>query len=214
MSVMDLLSAPWIQDAFQSYGLYAVFCVIMLESMGVPMPGETILIIAGIYAGSTRRIELLPLIATATIAAIVGDNIGYLLGRSVGRASLQRYGKYIRLDERRIKVGQYLFMKHGGKIVFFGRFVAFLRTFAAVLAGANQMSWPHFSTMNALGGLCWACLAGGGAYFFGERVERVAAPFGILLLLGAAALIVGGALYFKRYERALEDLAERTCVGP
>ncbi|GLK73755.1 DedA family protein [Ancylobacter dichloromethanicus] len=211
---MALLSAPWLQNAFQSYGLYAVFCVIMLESMGVPMPGETILIIAGIYAGSTRRIELVPLIATATAAAIVGDNIGYVLGRSAGRASLHRYGKYLRLDERRLKVGQYLFLKHGGKIVFLGRFVAFLRTFAAVLAGANQMSWPHFLMMNALGGLCWACLVGGGAYFFGERIERIAGPFGLVLLFGAGALIVGAAIYFKRYERALEDVAERACLGP
>jgi membrane protein DedA with SNARE-associated domain len=209
--VMELLAAPALRDLFELYGLYVLFCFIMLESMGIPMPGETILIIAGIYAGSTRRIEIIPLIATATLAAIVGDNLGYLVGRLVGQASLRKYGGYLRLDERRLKVGRYLFLKQGGKIVFFGRFVAFLRAFAAVLAGANQMSWPRFLAMNALGGLCWASLVGGGAYVFGERIERVTATLGALLLFGGIVLIAGAALYFRRYEAALEQLAEQSC---
>src|SRR5260370_1776147 len=106
---------------------------------------------------------------------MIGDNIGYLIGRSIGVRLVVRYGRYVRLNEPRLKVGQYLFLRHGGKIVFFGRFVAFLRTFAALLAGVNRMSWPHFLIMNALGGICWASLFGGGAYLFGEQMKRVAA---------------------------------------
>jgi len=148
---MELLSEPALEALCQSYGLYAVFAFIALESMGVPMPGETILIVAGIYAGATRSIDVVSLIGTAALAAIIGDNIGYLVGRSVGQASLRKYGRYIRLDERRIKIGQYLFLKQGGKIVFFGRFVAVLRAFAALLAGVNRMRWSRFLLMNALG---------------------------------------------------------------
>lgn len=84
------------------------------------------------------------------------DNTGYRFGRSIGIRLLVQYGKYNRLNEPRLKVGQYLFMRYGGKIVFFGRFVALLRTYAALLAGANRMNWPYFLIMNALGGICWA----------------------------------------------------------
>ena len=134
---MELLSEPTLEALCQAYGLYAVFAFIALESMGVPLPGETILIVAGIYAGATRRIDILSVIGIAASAAIIGDNIGYLVGRSVGQASLRKYGRHIGLDERRIKIGQYLFLRQGGKIVFFGRFVAVLRAFAALLAGVG-----------------------------------------------------------------------------
>src|SRR6266478_8023707 len=157
----------------------------MLESMAVPMPGETALVTAALYAGSTHRIGILPVVIVAAAAAIVGDNIGYLIGRSIGLRLIVRYGRYVRLDEARLKVGQYLFLRHGGKIVFFGRFVAFLRAFAALLAGINRMSWPHFLMMNALGGLCWASLFGGAAYLFGAQVKRVTGPASLLLLLAA-----------------------------
>lgn len=211
--VMEWLSTPALQHVCEAYGLYAVFCFIMLESMGIPMPGETILILTGIYAGSTGRIEIVQLIGTATLAAVLGDNVGYLVGRSVGQRWLHKYGGYLRLDERRLKVGEYLFLKHGEKIVFFGRFVAFLRAFAALLAGVNRMSWPRFLTMNALGGLCWAILVGGSAYLFGDRIERVSATLGDVLVLGGLALVGAAALYFRRYEAVLEELAERSCHG-
>ena len=137
------------------------------------MPGETALVTAALYAGSTHQIGIASVVLVAAMAAIIGDNIGYLIGRSIGIRLVVRYGGYVRLNEPRLKVGQYLFLRHGGKIVFFGRFVAFLRTFAALLAGVNRMSWPHFLIMNALGGICWASLFGGGAYLFGEQMKRV-----------------------------------------
>lgn len=205
--MMDMLSSGSLQDLFQTYGLWVLFAVVMLESMGVPMPGETALITAALYAGTTHGIGILPVIIVAATAAIVGDNIGYLIGRSIGLRLLVRYGRYVRLDEARLKVGQYLFLRHGGKIVFFGRFVAFLRAFAALLAGANRMPWPHFLLMNALGGICWATLFGGAAYLFGEKIKLVAGPIGLVILICAIGLVVAGMVFLRRHEKELEERA-------
>jgi len=204
---MDILSAAWIQDLIQTYGLWVLFGAVMLESMGVPMPGETAVVTAAIYAGSTHQISVTSVVLVAATAAIIGDNIGYLIGRSIGIRLLARYGKYIRLNEARLKVGQYLFLRHGGKIVYFGRFVALLRAYAALLAGANRMNWPHFLIANALGGLCWATLFGGGAYLFGEQMKRVAGPVSVLLLVSAIGLVAAGIAFFRHHEKALEQRA-------
>jgi membrane protein DedA with SNARE-associated domain len=186
----------------------------MLESMGIPMPGETALVTAALYSGSTHQVGIASVVLVAATAAITGDNIGYLIGRSIGIRLVVRYGRYLRLDVPRLKVGQYLFMRHGGKIVFFGRFVAFLRAFAAILAGVNRMSWPHFLIMNGLGGICWASLFGAGAYLFGEQMKRVAGPVGLLLLVAAIGLAAAGIFFFRRHERELEQRAEAAFPGP
>ena len=204
---MDVLSPTWIHDLIQAYSLWALFTVVMLESMGVPMPGETALITAALYAGSTHQIGIASVVLVAAAAAMTGDNIGYMIGRSFGIRLVVRYGRYLRLNEPRLKVGQYLFLRHGGKIVFFGRFVAFLRAFAAVLAGANRMRWLYFLIMNALGGICWAVLFGGGAYLFGETIRQVAGPIGLLLLMAAIGLAVAGVIFFRRHEKELEEQA-------
>lgn len=206
---MDVLSPEWVQHMIQVYGLWIVFAAVMLESMGMPMPGETALVTAALYAGTTQGIAIHYVIIVGAIAAIAGDNLGYLIGRFVGLRLLRRYGKYVRLHEARLKVGQYLFLRHGGKIVFFGRFVAFLRAFAAILAGANRMPWLHFLVMNALGGVCWASLFGIGAYIFGERIKAVAGPVSAGLLIGAICLLIVGAVFFRRHEQALEARAEK-----
>jgi membrane protein DedA with SNARE-associated domain len=198
---MDAVSPTWMHDLIQAYGLWVLFIVVTLESMGVPMPGETALVTTALYAGSTHQIDIISVVLVAATGAIIGDNIGYLIGRSIQLRLLVRYGRYIRLDQPRLKVGQYLFRRHGGKIVFFGRFVAFLRTFAAVLAGANRMPWPDFLLMNALGGLCWASIFGGGAFLFGEQIARVAGPVSFLLLVVAIGLVAAGIVFFRRHER-------------
>ncbi len=185
----------------------------MAESMGVPMPGETALIATALYAGATHRIDIVDVVIVAASAAIIGDNIGYLIGRTVGLRLLVRYGRYVGLNAGRLKVGQYLFLKHGGKIVFFGRFVAFLRTFAALLAGANRMPWPRFLVMNATGGVCWAALFGGGAYLLGESINRVAGPISVMFLLAALGLVTAGILFFRRHEKELEERANAAISG-
>src|SRR6266702_2177865 len=126
-----------------TYGYLAVLVFVGIESIGIPFPGETMLLVAAIYAGTTHHLSILLIILAAAAGAILGDNIGFLVGREGGYRLLRRYGRYIRLNERRVKLGFYLFRKHGGKVVFFGRFVAILRTLAAFLAGTNRMPWPR-----------------------------------------------------------------------
>ncbi len=205
---MEIFSAASVEHMVQSYGLWVLFVVLTLESMGVPAPGESALVTAALYAGSTHQIGIVAVVLTAAAGAITGDNIGYLIGRSVGAPLIARYGRWVGLSEARLKVGQYLFQRHGGKIVFFGRFVAFLRTFAALLAGMNRMRWPRFLVMNALGGLCWATLFGVGAYLFGAEMKRLAGPIGVLLLIAALAVVAAGVVFFRRHEKDLERQAE------
>lgn len=206
--MFDFLSPAWVHDLIQIYGLWVLFGIIMLESMGMPMPGETALVTAALYSATTHQVSIIPVISTAAVAAIIGDNLGYLIGRTIGLRLILRYGRYIGLHERRLKVGQYLFLRHGGKIVFFGRFVAFLRTFAALLAGANLMRWPHFLLMNALGGVCWASALGFGTYLLGEQMWQVSGPAGVLVLAAVAVLVIVGVDFFRRHEKELEDRAE------
>lgn len=201
-------------ELIHTYGLVVLFTVVMLECMGVPMPGETALVTAALYAGSTHRFSIASVVLVAATAAIIGDNIGYLIGRSIGVRLIARYGKYVRLNELRLKVGQYLFLRHGGKIVFFGRFVAILRTYAALLAGVNRMSWHHFLIMNALGGICWASLFGVGAYLFGEQIELMAGAVAFIFLVAAIGLTIAGILFFRHHEKELEERAEEAFPGP
>ncbi len=198
----------------QAYGLWILFGGVTLVCMGVPVPGEALLISAALYAGSTQDLTISSVVMVAAVAATIGGMIGYLIGRSVGLPLLVRHGKRIGLDERRLKVGQYLFLRHGGKIVFFGRFVDVLRMFAGLLAGVNRMNWPHFLAMNALGAICWAFVLGGGAYRLGVQMKHVAGPLGLLLLIVAIVLVAGGIIFFRHHERELEERAERAIPGP
>jgi membrane protein DedA with SNARE-associated domain len=211
---VHLISSDTLHQLLQTWGLWVLFTVVTLEAIGIPMPGETALVSAAIYAGSTHELGIGWVILVASIGAIVGDNIGYLIGRRVGVPLVARWGRLLGLDEARMKVGQYLFLRHGGKIVFFGRFVAFLRTFAALLAGINRMHWSHFLLMNALGGVSWAALYGGGAYLFGSEIRRVAGPVSGLLLVVALAAVVAAIVFFRRHERELEERAQRALPGP
>ena len=132
-----------------SYGYWAVFALVGLESLGIPLPGETALIIAGAYAGSTHNLSAWAVFAVASAAAIIGDNAGFWIGRKGGYRLARAYGPRIRLDEGKLKIARYLFDTYGPKVVFFGRFTAVLRTYAAFLAGASRMSWRRFLPANA-----------------------------------------------------------------
>src|SRR6202167_3275442 len=110
-----------VYELVEAYGLWILFTGITLECMGIPVPGETLLVSAALYAGSTHRLTIGSVMLVAATAATVGGMIGYVIGRWIGLRLLVRYGKYVKLDERRLKVGQYLFHRHGGKIRFFGR---------------------------------------------------------------------------------------------
>lgn len=196
-----------------TYGYWAVLFFVGIESTGIPFPGETMLLVAAIFAGTTHRLLIPLVIVAAASGAILGDNLGFWVGREGGYRLLRRYGRFLRLEERRLKLGQYLFLKHGGKVVFFGRFVAVLRAWAAFLAGTNRMPWPRFLLFNALGGIVWATLYGLGGYFLGDNVHRLTGPVGIIALVLAGVVIVAVLLFLRRNEQRLEDEAERALPG-
>jgi membrane protein DedA with SNARE-associated domain len=202
-----------LMNLLATYGYLAVLVFVGIESIGIPFPGETMLITAALYAGSTHRLEILLVVAAAATGAIVGDNIGYTIGRIGGYRLLRRYGKYIRLEERRLRLGQYLFLRHGGKVVFFGRFFSVLRTFAAFLAGVNLMRWWRFVIFNATGGILWASLYGFGAYFLGIQIERLSGPVNIALGVLAVLAILAFVLFVRRNEARLQAEADRALAA-
>lgn len=188
---MSWLSSSGLADILATYGYWAVFGLVALESAGLPLPGETALISAAIYAGTTHKLDIGLLVAAASGGAILGDNVGYWVGRKVGSPLLLRYRRYIHLDEDRLALGQYLFRFHGGKIVFFGRFIAMLRAIVALLAGMNRMEWKRFFLANACGGIAWATLYGLGAYSVGHTFHRLAGPVRIAtLVVGLVAIAI------------------------
>jgi membrane protein DedA with SNARE-associated domain len=197
-----------------TYGYLAVLLFVAIESTGIPFPGETILLVAAIAAGTTHQLSIAWVIVAGALGAILGDNLGFWVGHEGGYRLLHRYGRYIRLDERRLKLGQYVFLKHGGKVVFFGRFVAVLRAWAAFLAGTNRMGWPRFLLFNAAGGIVWATLYGLGGYFLGDNIHRLVGPVGVVFLVLAVLLIIAGIVIVRRNEERLEDEAERALPGP
>ncbi len=175
-------------DLIHRHGFWVVGGVIFFESMGAPLPGESLLIAAALYAATTGDITIEHVVLASAIGAVLGDNAGYLIGQRLGPPVLARYGPKIGLTLDRQRLAQFLFLRHGGKVVFFGRFIAFLRTFAALLAGANHMPWGRFLVWNALGGIFWTCLYGFGAFLLGDQVHRLVGPLGIAV--GAVALTV------------------------
>ena len=202
-----------LHEFLAQYGYWALALIIGLESMGLPLPGETILVMASLHAGH-RGESILPVIAAAVVGAVIGDNIGYYLGRELGFRFLVRYGRYIGITDTRIKLGQYLFMRHGAKVVFFGRFVAILRCLAASLAGVNQLAWPRFLVANAAGAIIWATVFGLGAYTFGREFAHVVGPLSLTAFALGAIAVVSGFLYLRRHEEALEAEAEAALPGP
>ena len=192
-----------VQSALHHYGYLAVGLGLMMESLGLPLPGESLLIAAAAYAATTHQLDITLIVLVAAAGAICGDQIGYFIGRSIGFRLLARWGSKIGLSGERLTLGRYLFCRWGGRVVFAGRFIAVLRTFAALLAGANRMPWHSFVVWNALGGICWTSLYGFGAYWLGDEMHRVKGPIGIALgVLGGVALL-GVIVFIRRNEQRL-----------
>jgi membrane protein DedA with SNARE-associated domain len=191
----------------QHYGYWAVGGVVALESAGVPLPGETILVAAALYAGRTHELSIEGVVMAAATGAILGDNAGYWLGRELGTRLLDRFGPRIGATPDKIRIGQYFFRRWGGIVVFAGRFVALLRVLAAFLAGVNRLAPTTFFLFNAAGALVWAHLFGYGAYALGAEIEMVKGPIGVAgLAIGVVALVAGWR-YYKRNEEALIERA-------
>ena len=210
---MTLLS-PDAAAALSSYGYGAVALVVAIESMGIPFPGETTLIAAAIYAGTTHRLDIALVVLAASVGAILGDNVGFWAGRELGFRLLIRYGSKVRMTPARIKLGQYLFARYGAEVVFFGRFIAVLRALAAFLAGANEMTWTRFLVFNAAGGIAWASLYGFGAYMLGQEMLRLKGPLGIGIGIAAGIAVTVALVVLPRNEKRLMAEAEKMFPGP
>jgi membrane protein DedA with SNARE-associated domain len=186
-----------------SYGLVLLFAVVAAESAGVPLPGETALIAAAILAAQGHY-SIVAVIAVATTAAILGDNGGYWIGRTGGRALLERWGPIKRYSERVLPPGERFFAKHGGKTVFIGRFVSVLRVTAAWLAGITHMTWWRFFLWNAAGGIAWATLVGLLAYYFGKAAADAVATYGLYALLAILVVAVIAFLVVRVVRKRVE----------
>jgi membrane-associated protein len=181
-------------------GYPLLFVIVMSESSGVPVPGETALITASLLA-SKGKLQIELVIAIAAAAAIVGDNIGYVIGRKGGRWLLERPGRFHRQRLEVLEIGEPFFERHGPKAVFFGRFILGLRTWAAWIAGATRMRWRSFFVWNALGGICWATVIGLLSYSLGHAAGGLVKTFALFGLAAALAAILSAFILRRRHRR-------------
>ena len=202
-----LISMQTLENILSVVGYPAVVLFIMIESSGIPFPGETMLLVASFFAATNPSLHLsIPIvIACAALGAIVGDNLGYLAGRTGGRALVLRFGKYIFLKPEHLDYAERFFEKHGDKTVFFGRFVAVLRAWAAFLAGINHMRWRKFLIYNAAGGIVWAIIYGTLGFIAGRflhdnfaTVERIARDIGLIGAVIVVAFAVAAFILLRR----------------
>jgi membrane-associated protein len=181
-------------------GYIALFALVGVESTGIPVPGETALIAAGVVA-EKGRLSIGIVILVAALGAIIGDNLGYVIGRTGGRALLERPG-FLEHHRREVLArGEPFFARHGAKAVFLGRWVAGLRITAAWLAGINRMPWPVFLFWNALGGIAWAASVGLLAYALGPTAERIFKVVGLAGVGLVAVLVLGFVAWRLRARR-------------
>jgi membrane-associated protein len=188
-------------------GYPLLFAIVMSESSGVPVPGETALITAAVLA-SQGKLQIELVIPLAAAAAIVGDNIGYLIGRKGGRWLLERPGAFRSQRQEVLRVGEPFFQRHGPKAVYFGRFLLGLRVWASWLAGATRMHWRSFVLWNALGGISWATAIGLLAYYVGHSAGGAIETFG-LYGLAALLLAVGSTLFLHRRHRRNRSVGQQ-----
>ena len=197
-----------------TYGLWALFILVAMESSGIPVPGETALIAAAVLA-SQGKLVLWEVILVAALGAIVGDNIGYLIGRKGGRTLLLRWRITRGTAERLLPAGERFFERHGPKTVFLARFIAGLRVVAAWIAGITHMRWRTFLLWNALGGIAWAVGYGLLAYYFGKAIVDAISTYGlyaavVIAVLAAAAYL--GYRWWKRRRASAKRVAEEEVI--
>jgi membrane protein DedA with SNARE-associated domain len=186
------------------YGLLAIGGLILFESAGLPVPGETALLL-GAAAAAQHLLPFWAVILVAVLAAILGDSMGYWVGLRYGLPLLQRYGAWLHISPAQLTAAQTSMQRHGPKVVFFGRFVALLRVLSAFLAGVGQMPYGQFLRYNAFGGIVWTCLIGGIGYLFGQQLpqlERLLHQAGwaatSMVVVVLVATIIGGRGWLHR----------------
>ncbi len=197
-------------ELISSYGYLIVFLLVGIESFGIPLPGETALITASAFA-ALGRLNILGVVAAAATGAILGDNAGYWVGKKGGIALIHKYGKYVRLDEKKIARMHEFFARHGAKTVFLGRFISLLRSWAAALAGVAFMPYGTFMLWNALGGITWAAIFGTLGYVFGKNLPLLERYLGQASMAAAllTALVVALALLARWFTANRATLSAR-----
>lgn len=201
-------------NLLESYGYIFLFLVVGAESLGIPVPGETALVTAAAYA-ALGHLDIYVVVGIAAAGAILGDNGGYWIGHRGGMPVVQRWGRILHINESHINRAHAFFQRHGGKTVFIGRFIAILRTWAAVLAGVARMPYRTFLFYNATGGILWAALFGSLGYFFGRNIPKLdhligQASLAVVLLVALIVVLV----IFLRWFRANSDrIAESSASG-
>ena len=197
---IPLASVTTFVEHHSHWALLLMFGLIMLESFGLPVPGETALIACGVLA-SQGSLPIVAVIAVAALAAVIGDNLGYWAAREGGRPLLERHRMTSHFAERYLPRGERFFARHGGKTVFIARFVAVLRVTAAWIAGLSHMQWWRFLAWNAAGGVVWATVVGLVAYFLGDAAASALGTYGLIAGGGLILLTVAGFLIVRRLEK-------------
>jgi membrane protein DedA with SNARE-associated domain len=192
-----------------SYGYVALGLIVGLESLGLPLPGEGLLIAAALVAGTSHEMTIPGVIAAASLGAILGQMAGFWIGASVGTALLRRYGRYVGLTPRRLALGRLLFRRHGAKLIFAARFIVVLRTIAALLAGANRMPWARFVAANIAGSIAWASVYGVGVAALGREMKHLSGPIAIGVGGVALLILLGSVLAMHWHERRLTRTRRR-----
>jgi len=200
---------PALDHLLREYGYAAVFVVIALENLGVPLPGETILLASAIFAATTHELNVVGIVITAAGAAFGGGVAGFLIGRYGERHVLQRFGRYLHLDERDLRLGRYLFQRFGGRVVFVARFIAVLRSLAGLLAGANSMPLKPFLISSGLGAFAWSATYGFGAYALGREIEVLSARAGVIVGALVLMAVIAGLRFLRRNRARLQIEADR-----
>jgi membrane protein DedA with SNARE-associated domain len=219
--IASFIPLQTLQQALGHFGYPAVLFFVMIESTGIPFPGETMLLLAAFYASVDHHLNIILIIACAALGAILGDNFGYYIGQAGGRPFVERFGRYFFVKSHHLNYAERFFVKHGGKTVFFGRFVAILRIWAAFLAGMHHMHWRSFVVYNAAGGILWAILYGTLGYIAGRvfhdnfaQIEHLAQTLGwvtgsiIIAVVAVTILIIRWRLkhrFDKQLARSEQD---------
>jgi len=202
-----------VSQLISTAGYPLLFLIVMSESSGLPVPGETGLIAASVLA-SQGKLQIGLVIGLAAAAAIVGDNIGYVIGRKGGRWLLERPGAFEHQRQEVLRVGEPFFQLHGPKAVFFGRFLLGLRVWASWLAGATRMPWRSFVLWNALGGITWAVAIGLIAYYLGHSAGNVIEAFGLFGLAAVLLAIVSAFVLHRRHRQRVAAGSRKRAGAP
>jgi len=181
------------------YGYWAVALALLCENAGIPVPGETTLLLASFLAYSEHKLDLIWIVVVGTCAASIGDNIGFAIGHYGGRRLLTRYQKLFRISQTSLERGEKLFARYGASTVFFARFIFGLRIFAGPLAGVLRMPWKKFAVFNFLGAAAWVTVIAMVGYFFGRHWDAMEHVLGRFNLLSGIALLIVISVLWRKY---------------